>query len=89
MGDGIKRRGDIHILLVGDPGAGKSQLLQFISKSAPKGRFVSGKGASGAGLTAAVVKDEFLKGWSLEAGTLVLANKGFAVIVMFSFGNWL
>ncbi|MBT3394820.1 minichromosome maintenance protein MCM [archaeon] len=80
MGDGIKRRGDIHILLVGDPGAGKSQLLQFISKSAPKGRFVSGKGASGAGLTAAVVKDEFLKGWSLEAGAMVLANHGICAI---------
>jgi replicative DNA helicase Mcm len=80
MQDGIIRRGDIHILLVGDPGAGKSQLLQFISKSAPKARFVSGKGASGAGLTAAVVKDEFLKGWSLEAGAMVLANKGICVI---------
>jgi replicative DNA helicase Mcm len=47
---------------------------------APKARFVSGKGASGAGLTASVVKDEFLKGWALEAGTLVLANKGLACI---------
>jgi len=80
MFDGVIRRGDIHILLVGDPGAGKSQLLQFISKSAPKARFISGKGASGAGLTAAVVKDEFLKGWSLEAGAMVLANKGICAI---------
>jgi replicative DNA helicase Mcm len=80
LSDGIKRRGDIHLLLVGDPGAGKSQLLSFISKSAPKGRFVSGKGASGAGLTAAVVKDEFMKGWSLEAGAMVLANKGVCCI---------
>jgi len=80
MSDGMIRRGDIHILLVGDPGAGKSQLLQFIGKSAPKARFVSGKGASGAGLTAAVVKDEFLKGWSLEAGAMVLANKGICAI---------
>ncbi len=80
MSDGVIRRGDIHILLVGDPGAGKSQLLQFISKSAPKARFLSGKGASGAGLTAAVVKDEFLKGWSLEAGAMVLANKGVCAI---------
>jgi replicative DNA helicase Mcm len=78
--DKIIQRGDIHILLVGDPGAGKSQLLQFISKAAPKARFVSGKGASGAGLTAAVVKDEFLKGWSLEAGAMVLANNGVCVI---------
>ena len=80
MSDGMIRRGDIHVLLVGDPGAGKSQLLQFIGKSAPKARFVSGKGASGAGLTAAVVKDEFLKGWSLEAGAMVLANKGVCAI---------
>ncbi len=53
-----------------------SQLLQFIAKAAPKARFVSGKGASGAGLTASVVRDEFLRGWSLEAGAMVLANKG-------------
>ena len=78
--DGIILRGDIHTLLVGDPGAGKSQLLQFISKTAPKARFVSGKGASGAGLTAAVVKDEFLRGWSLEAGAMVLANNGICAI---------
>ena len=78
--DGIIQRGDIHILLVGDPGAGKSQLLQFISKTAPKARFVSGKGASGAGITASVVKDEFLKGWSLEAGAMVLANNGVCAI---------
>ncbi len=78
--DGTVTRGDMHILLVGDPGAGKSQLLQFISKSAPKARFVSGRGASGAGLTASVVKDEFLKGWSLEAGAMVLANMGICAI---------
>jgi replicative DNA helicase Mcm len=57
-----------------------SQMLKRISNIAPKARFISGKGASGAGLTAAVVKDEFLKGWSLEAGALVLANKGIACI---------
>ncbi|MBS3135394.1 ATP-binding protein [Candidatus Woesearchaeota archaeon] len=53
-----------------------SQILKRVSKIAPKGRFVSGKGVSGAGLTASVVKDEFLSGWSLEAGALVLGNKG-------------
>jgi len=74
--DGGITRGDIHMLLVGDPGGGKSQMLKRIGNVAPKGRFVSGKGVSGAGLTATVVKDEFLQGWSLEAGALVLANKG-------------
>ena len=78
--DGVITRGDMHMLLIGDPGSGKSQLLKRLSKVAPKSRFVSGKGATGAGLTASVVKDEFLGGWSLEAGTLVLANKGFAII---------
>ena len=78
--DGVVTRGDMHMLLIGDPGSGKSQLLKRISQIAPKARFVSGKGATGAGLTASVVKDEFLGGWSLEAGTLVLANRGFAVI---------
>jgi replicative DNA helicase Mcm len=78
--DGVVRRGDIHVLLVGDPGSGKSILLKRISLVAPKSRFVSGKGASGAGLTAAVVRDEFLRGWALEAGALVLANKGLVCI---------
>ncbi|MBI2573323.1 minichromosome maintenance protein MCM [Candidatus Woesearchaeota archaeon] len=78
--DGVVTRGDMHMLLIGDPGSGKSQLLKRMSKIAPKARFVSGKGATGAGLTASVVKDEFLGGWSLEAGTLVLANQGFAII---------
>ncbi|MFC1801670.1 minichromosome maintenance protein MCM [Nanoarchaeota archaeon] len=78
--DGIITRGDMHVLLIGDPGAGKSQLLKRVTKIAPKGRYVTGKGVSGAGLTAAVVKDEFLGGWSLEAGALVLANKGFVMI---------
>lgn len=60
--------------------AHNSQLLKRISHVAPKSRFVSGKGSTGAGLTASVVKDEFLKGWALEAGALVLANKGIACI---------
>ena len=79
-GDGNSTRGDIHILLVGDPGVAKSQLLKFISRIAPKGRYVAGKGTTGAGLTATVVRDEFLRGWSLEAGAMVLSNKGIVCI---------
>ena len=74
--EGRKTRADMHILLIGDPGTGKTELLKRIDQIAPKSRFVSGKGASGAGLTATVVKDEFMGGWALEAGTLVLTNKG-------------
>jgi replicative DNA helicase Mcm len=78
--DGTAMRGDIHVLLVGDPGVAKSVMLSFISQIAPKARYVSGKSATGAGLTATVVKDELLKGWSLEAGAMVLANKGLVAI---------
>jgi replicative DNA helicase Mcm len=77
--DGVRTKGDMHVMLIGDPGCGKTQVLKRFSIIAPKSRFVSGKGASGAGLTASVVKDEFLQGWSLEAGALVLANKGFCL----------
>ncbi len=75
--DGTATKGDIHILLVGDPGSAKTSLLLFMSKVAPKCRYVAGKGASGVGLTASIVKDEFLRGWALEAGAIVLANGGF------------
>jgi replicative DNA helicase Mcm len=78
--DGATTRGDMHMLLIGDPGSGKSQLLKRMKMVAPKARYVSGKGVSGAGLTASVVRDEFLRGWSLEAGALVLANRGFCMI---------
>lgn len=78
--DGSKTRGDIHILLIGDPGVAKSVTLSFMSNIAPKGRFVVGKSASGAGLTASVVKDDYIKGWSLEAGAMVLANKGLVCV---------
>jgi replicative DNA helicase Mcm len=78
--DGVITRGDTHILLIGDPGAAKSQLLKRLSLVAPKARYVSGKGVSGAGLTASVIKDEFTGGWSLEAGAIVLANKGYLMI---------
>jgi replicative DNA helicase Mcm len=78
--DGAVIRGDMHVLLIGDPGSGKSQLLKRANIVAPKSRYVSGKGASSAGLTASVVKDEFLRGYALEAGSLVLTNKGICCI---------
>jgi replicative DNA helicase Mcm len=78
--DGTTRKGDIHVLLVGDPGVAKTMLLKYVATLAPKARYVTGKGLSGVGLTAAIVRDEFLRGWSLEAGALVLTNKGICVI---------
>lgn len=78
--DGTFSRGDIHILLVGDPGVAKSVMLKFVSTIAPKGRYIVGKAASQAGLTATVVRDEYLRGWALEAGAMVLANHGVACI---------
>jgi replicative DNA helicase Mcm len=78
--EGQKSRGDIHILLIGDPGVAKSVTLAFIAEISPKGRYVVGKSASGAGLTATVVRDEYLRGWSLEAGAMVLSNKGIVCI---------
>jgi replicative DNA helicase Mcm len=78
--DGVKSRGDIHILLIGEPGTGKSQLLEFTGELAPKGRYVVGKSSTGAGLTASVVKEESTGEFSLEAGAVVLAHKGMAAI---------
>ncbi len=82
MPDGTITRGDIHILLVGDPGTAKSQLLRYISDLSPRGMYASGKGSTGAGLTAAAVKEEVMgeSQWVLEAGTLVLADGGIACV---------
>jgi len=79
MKDGTRIRGDIHILLVGDPGTAKSQLLQYMAQLAPRGIYTSGKGSSAAGLTATAVRDETGR-WTLEAGALVLADMGLAAI---------
>ncbi len=78
--DGSVKRGDIHIFLIGDPGVAKSITLKFIADMAPKGRYIVGRATSGAGITATVVRDEYLRGWSLEAGAMVLANKGIVCI---------
>ncbi|MCI4364648.1 MAG: AAA family ATPase [Thermoplasmata archaeon] len=79
--DGVRVRGDIHTLIVGDPGTAKSQLLRYVADVAPRAIYTSGKGATAAGLTAAAVKDDFAGGrWVLEAGMLVLADGGMAVI---------
>lgn len=81
MPDGTRIRGDIHTLLVGDPGTAKSQILTYMSKLAPRSIYASGKASSAAGLTAAAVRDEFGEGqWTLEAGALVLADMGIACI---------
>jgi replicative DNA helicase Mcm len=71
---------EAHNFLANGIAVHNSQLLKRVNIVAPKARYVSGKGASGAGLTAAVVKDEFLQGWSLEAGALVLASDGMCCI---------
>ncbi|MEM0379207.1 MAG: minichromosome maintenance protein MCM [Nanopusillaceae archaeon] len=74
-------RKNIHILLVGDPGTGKSSLLFKVHEIAPKSKFVTGITATSVGLTASVRKDEILKGgWVLEAGALVLASGGIICI---------
>ncbi len=81
MDDGTRIRGDIHIAMIGDPGTAKSQILRYMAMLAPRGIYTSGKSSSAAGLTAAAVKDEFGEGrWTLEAGALVLADKGLACI---------
>lgn len=80
MPDGMRLRGDLHICLMGDPGVAKSQLLKHIAKVAPRAVYTTGKGSSGVGLTAAVIRDPVTKELMLEGGALVLADMGIACI---------
>ena len=75
-----KMRGDINVLLLGDPGTAKSQFLKYVEKTAHRAVFTTGKGASAAGLTATVHKDPVTRQWTLEGGALVLADKGHCLI---------
>lgn len=68
LDDGVKVRGELNVLLMGDPGIAKSQLLKAICSLAPRGVYTTGKGSSGVGLTAAVVRDPVTKEFSLEGG---------------------
>lgn len=80
MPDGLTRRGDINILLLGDPGTAKSQLLKFVENVSPIGVYTSGKGSSAAGLTASVIRDPTSRNFVMEGGAMVLADGGVVCI---------
>merc|ERR1719273_2458931 len=79
-GDKHKVRGDINVLLCGDPGTAKSCFLKYVQNIAPRAVFSTGQGASAVGLTAYVQRSQMTKEWTLEAGALVLADKGVCLI---------
>ena len=80
ISDKHRIRGDINVLLLGDPGTAKSQMLKYAEKTAPRAVYSTGKGASAVGLTASVHKDPITREWTLEGGALVLADKGVCLI---------
>ncbi|KAI5474679.1 cell division control protein Cdc54 [Pseudohyphozyma bogoriensis] len=79
-GGGPRYRGDINVLLVGDPGVSKSQILKYVHRIAPRGVYTSGKGSSAVGLTAYVTRDPDSKQLVLESGALVLSDGGVCCI---------
>ncbi|CAD7698068.1 unnamed protein product [Ostreobium quekettii] len=78
--DSHRLRGDINILLLGDPGTAKSQFLKYVEKTAARAVYTTGKGASAVGLTASVHRDVVTREWTLEGGALVLADRGVCLI---------
>ena len=80
IGGKHKIRGDINMLLLGDPGTAKSQFLKYVEQIYPRVVYTTGKGASAVGLTAGVHRDPVTSEWTLEAGALVLADKGICLI---------
>jgi len=73
-------RGDVNVLLLGDPGTAKSQVLKYVEKTAPRAVYTTGKGASAVGLTAAITMDPMTREWVLEGGALVIADKGVCLV---------
>jgi len=80
VGGKHKVRGDINVLICGDPGTAKSQFLKYVEKTASRVVFTTGQGASAVGLTAYVQRNPVSREWTLEAGALVLADKGICLI---------